>query len=109
MSRLDWWQFEAMLAVRGDAAGVRVAYLGGTLELTSPSRTHEFVKTMVGRLLEAYAEESGLFLNGFGSLTMKNRTREVAVEPDECYAVGTDKDTPDLAIEVIWTSGGIEK
>jgi Uma2 family endonuclease len=33
------------------------------------------------------------------------------VEPDECYLIGSDqgRDTPDLAIEVIWTSGGIDK
>jgi Uma2 family endonuclease len=32
------------------------------------------------------------------------------VEPDECYLVGDQsRDTPDLAIEVIWTSGGLDK
>ena len=32
-------------------------------------------------------------------------------EPDECYIVGADqsKDRPDLVIEVIWTSGGIDQ
>ena len=37
---------------------------------------------------------------------------EVAgAEPDQCYIVGEDlsKDRPDLAIEVVWTSGGIDK
>jgi Uma2 family endonuclease len=33
------------------------------------------------------------------------------VEPDECYIVGADqsRERPDLAIEVVWTSGGIDK
>jgi Uma2 family endonuclease len=33
------------------------------------------------------------------------------VEPDECYLVGSDqsRQTPDLVIEVVWTSGGIDK
>jgi len=32
------------------------------------------------------------------------------LEPDECYLVGDqDKSAPDLAIEVIGTSGGIDK
>jgi Uma2 family endonuclease len=33
------------------------------------------------------------------------------VEPDECYVFGTvtEPERPDLAIEVIWTSGGIDK
>jgi Uma2 family endonuclease len=52
---IDWWQFEAFLAIRGDRAGVRVTYLEGELEIMSPSRTHEMLKTMIARLLEAYA------------------------------------------------------
>ena len=32
------------------------------------------------------------------------------LEPDECYLIGDQaRDTPDLAIEVVWTSGGIDK
>jgi Uma2 family endonuclease len=33
------------------------------------------------------------------------------VEPDESFIVGAnqEKEVPDLAIEVVWTSGGIEK
>ncbi len=35
--------------------------------------------------------------------------RKSAWEPDECYAIGGKKERPDLAIEVIWTSGGLDK
>jgi Uma2 family endonuclease len=31
------------------------------------------------------------------------------VEPDECYEVDGPKPAPDLAIEVVWTHGGIDK
>lgn len=31
------------------------------------------------------------------------------LEPDECYCIGTEKEYPDLAIEVIASSGGINK
>ena len=33
------------------------------------------------------------------------------VEPDECYVFGDapDPERPDLAIEVVWTRGGIDK
>jgi len=109
MHGIGWWQFEAMLAIRGDQAGVRLAYLEGALELMSPSATHETIKKMLARLLEAYADEKGIVLNGYGSLTMKNAPRERAVEPDECYVVGSYKTEPDLVIEVIWTSGGLDK
>ncbi|HET8798295.1 MAG TPA: Uma2 family endonuclease [Thermoanaerobaculia bacterium] len=106
---VDWWQFETFLAIRGDRAGVRVTYLEGQLEIMSPSRTHEMLKKRIARLLEAYADEKGLVLEGYGSLTMRDAPKLRGIEPDECYAVGAPKESPDLAVEVIWTHGGIDK
>ena len=64
----------------------------------------------IARLLEAYAEEKDLPFNGFGSWTLKNPLRARALEPDECYSLSLGEPSrPDLAIEVIWTSGGIDK
>jgi Uma2 family endonuclease len=109
LSDIDWWQFEAFLAIRGDRAGVRVTYLEGELEIMSPSRTHEALKTLIARLLEAYADEKGLVFEGYGSLTMRNAPKQLGIEPDECYAVGAAKESPDMAVEVIWTHGGLDK
>src|SRR5437870_12326629 len=77
---VTWEQYETILAIRGDAPGVRIAYLAGELELMSPSRGHERTKTLLARLLEAYAEERGLRFDGFGSLTMRSRPRECGAE-----------------------------
>jgi Uma2 family endonuclease len=105
-----WSEFEILLAVRGDRAGVRMFYLDGEIELMSPSGSHEGVKKTLARLVEAYADERGLEFNGFGSWTLKNAPKERGAEPDECYVIGaTHKEKPDLAIEVIWTSGGLDK
>jgi hypothetical protein len=41
-------------------------------------------------------------------MTMRLAPKERGAEPDECYAVGAKKDAPDLAIEVVWTSGGLD-
>jgi Uma2 family endonuclease len=109
LNDLDWWQFETFLAIRGDRAGVRVTYLEGQLEIMSPSRSHEMLKTLIARLLEAYADANGLVFEGYGSLTMRNPAELRGIEPDECYAVGAAKESPDLAVEVIWTHGGIDK
>ena len=109
--RLDWSGLEAFLALKGEASIPRITYVEGCLELTAPSASHESIKTTIARLVEAYAEETELEPNGFGSWTVKRRTSKRALEPDECYVVGPlgKKQKPDLAIEVIWTSGGIEK
>jgi len=107
---VSWSQYEMLLAIRGDGAGVRMTYLEGELELMSPSVDHEGIKTTIGRLVEAYAEELGLSLNGYGSWTVRSAPRERGIEPDECYVLGTHRsETPDLAIEVIWSSWCIDK
>ena len=110
LNDVSWADFELILQIRGDSAGVRITYLNGMLELMSPSVDHEGVKTTLARLLEAYAEERGLSFNGFGSWTLKRATRARALEPDECYSLSAGRPTrPDLAIEVVWTAGGIDK
>jgi len=43
LNGIDWWQFEAFLAIRGDNPGVRVTYLEGQLEIMSPSQSHEML------------------------------------------------------------------
>lgn len=110
MHGVTWSEYETLLAVRGDRAGIRIAYLEGDLEIMSPSRSHEWIKTMMARFAEAYTEELGIEFNGYGSWTIKSAPKERGVEPDECYILGTErKDAPDLAIEVVWTHGGIDK
>ncbi|WP_437726233.1 Uma2 family endonuclease [Sorangium sp. So ce861] len=107
---MTWKDYEILLAVRGDRAGVRMYYLNGAIELMSPSRSHEGVKTTIARLLEAYCDERGIELSGYGAWTLRNAPKERGAEPDECYIVGdTNKEVPDLAIEVVWTHGGLDK
>jgi Uma2 family endonuclease len=106
---VGWSQYEAVLAMRGESSAVRIAYLEGVLELMSPSRDHERLKTKLARIVEAYAEELGIELEGYGSWTLKGKEEKRGAEPDECYSIGIAGDVPDLAIEVIWTSGGLDK
>lgn len=109
---VGWRDYEALLAMRGDEGGVRVTYLEGEVELTTPSIQHEALKKRLARLLEAYAEARGLDLEGYGSWTVKSEARRLGVEADECYVLGdraTPPEVPDLAIEVVWISGGIDK
>jgi Uma2 family endonuclease len=108
---VPWSSYEAQLALRGEAPVPRMAYLKGVLELMSPSKDHERIKSYLGRLVEAFALENGIDLSPYGAWTLKNAPKESGAEPDECYLLGGNqqRDTPDLVIEVIWTSGGLEK
>ena len=98
-------------ALRGEGSVPRMAYLAGALELMRPSKDHERTKSYVGRLVEAYALDRGIDLSPYGAWTLKSAPKQSGVEPDECYIVGSNqsKQLPDLAIEVVWTSGGLDK
>jgi len=107
---VTWEQYEALLALFGDdPPGIRMAYLEGALEIMSPSRKHETIKKMVARLVELYALERGISLTGLGSTTFRRAAKERGVEPDECYCVGGEKEFPDIAFEVVLTSGGVNR
>jgi Uma2 family endonuclease len=108
---VSWADYERVLEMRGDHSAPRIAYLEGTLEIMSPSRDHEAIKSLIGCLLEAWCLEQGVEFSTYGSWTLKNEVKERGAEPDECYVFGTIEkpERPDLAIEVVWTSGGIDK
>jgi Uma2 family endonuclease len=107
----SWSDYQRVLELRGDRSVPRLAYLEGTLELMSPSREHEQIKSLIGRLVEAWCLERGVEFGAYGSWTLENKESERGVEPDECYVFGEDQSAqrPDLAIEVIWTWRGIDK
>ncbi len=109
---VTWDDYDRLVALRGESATPRLTFLKGELEIMTPSTHHEGVKTKWARLLEAWSEEAGIDLEGVGSWTIRNKRKKLGLEPDECYFVGGPKRgaaAPDIALEVIWTSGGIDK
>ena len=84
---VPWSHYETQLALRGDRPVPRMAYLEGALELMSPSKDHERVKSYLGCLVEAYALERGIDLSPYGAWTLKNAPKQSSAEPDECYIV----------------------
>lgn len=106
-----WSDYQRILELRGERPVPRLAFLEGALELMSPSRKHEALKSMIGRLVEVWCLERGVEFSAYGSWTLEGKKKDRGLEPDECYVFGdvSDPERPDLAIEVIWTSGGIDK
>jgi Uma2 family endonuclease len=111
LRRATWADFQRLLEVRGDASAPRLAYFEGQLEIMTPSRPHESLKSKIGCLVEVWCLEKGIEFNPYGSWTLEQKKEESGAEPDECYVFGevSDPERPDLAIEVVWTSGGINK
>lgn len=108
INQVSWEQYEAFLEKLGDRSGIYLTYLEGILEIMSPSRRHEINKELIGILLEAYFTESGIRFYSLGSTTFRSDLNKKGIEPDQSYCIGTNKEIPDLAIEIVLTSGGVD-
>ena len=115
LSGAGWEDYDLLLTMRGDHTAPRIAYLEGEIEIMSPSQFHEGIKSMIGCLVEVYCLEHDIPFSTYGSWTLKSQDRARGAEPDECYILGDaslsqrEPERPSLAIEVVWTSGRIDK
>jgi Uma2 family endonuclease len=106
---VSWQQYLSLDSLRTDYPGLKLSYLEGVLEIMTLSPEHELLKKTIARLLEIYAFSKRIDLHGFGSTTYRRELASRGLEPDECYCVNQLRSIPDLAIEVVITSGGIDK
>lgn len=106
---VTWEQYEQLSDMFVDKFP-RMTYLEGTLEIimaTSPE--HERLKKIIARLIETFAVEKLINLNGYGNATFRREAVRRGAQADECYCLGTLAEIPDIAIEIALTSGGIDK
>jgi Uma2 family endonuclease len=110
LSDISWEQYTTFIDSFIDQyPSLRVTYLEGVLEIMSTSNEHELLKTIIARLLEMYAVERNIELNGYGNTTFRDEAVLRGLEPDECYCFGELKRVPDIALEIYLSSGGISK
>lgn len=101
---MTWPDFEKFISE--EYLGYRVSYFNGVITLVSPSKNHERIAEVIGDLVKAYCRKHNLLYFPMRSTTLKNPPL-VGKEPDVSFSFDTDKEIPDLAIEVIFSSGGI--
>jgi Uma2 family endonuclease len=108
---LSWSDYQRLLEVRKDSTVPRFAYLEGQLEIMTPSQAHVSLTSRIGHLLAAWCLENGVDFSAYGSWTIEDKASERGIEADESYVFGVEPRAPrpHLALEVIWTSGGIRK
>jgi Uma2 family endonuclease len=95
-----WADYERILEIRGDRSAPRISYADGVIEIMSPSRDHENLKSLIGCLVEAYCFERDIRFTTVGSWTLKTEKDRKGAEPDECYIFGDGSaERPDLVIE----------
>ena len=105
----SWQEFVVLENLLASSGSFRITYLDGWIELMTVGEPHELIKSLLGMFLEAYFIEMGIEFIPVGNATRRGEEKGTSFEPDESYYLGEKKDNPDLAIEVILTSGSLEK
>jgi Uma2 family endonuclease len=105
---VSWESFKAIQSGFVGSSGVRLFYYEGELEILSTSPEHEIVKGNIGYLLEDFMLNQGVEFVATGSFSQEKEA-VASAQADESYCFGERKPIPDLAIEVVMTSGGPNK
>ena len=104
-----WKEFEVLETLLADSPGLRITYLDGSIEIMTLGEAHEQIKSLIGMFLEAYLIAMEIEFIPVGSATRRGEEKGTSFEPDESYYLYVKKEQPDLAIEVILTSGNLRK
>lgn len=106
---LTWREFKVVEQLL-DHPGYRLSYLDGVLEIRKmPGEEHETIKKRIATLVELYLLIARFDFTPTGSMTLESESGAVKREADESYKLAPGRKRPDLAIEVVFTSGGINK
>lgn len=106
---LTWREFKAVEQLL-DRPGYRLSFLDGILEIRRmPGEPHETVKKRIAALVELYLLMAGFDFTPTGSMTLESEGVAVKREADESYKLSPGRMLPDLAIEVVFSSGGINQ
>ena len=109
ISDLTWREFKAVEQLI-ERPGLRLSFLDGVLEIQKmPGKKHETIKKRIASLVEIYLEFLELDFTPTGSVTLESEYKNVKKEGDESYELGANRKRPDLVIEVVVSSGGINK
>jgi len=112
MDDVSWDYYSRTLEELGPSRGTRITFDHGRMELRKTSALHQRKKKVIARLLETYAVEADIPVDGFGTLTLRREDLLIGLEPDECYYVQSPRlplseveldfriyPVPDLAME----------
>jgi Uma2 family endonuclease len=108
-SEISWQQFKLIQQGFSNSPGIRLFYYNSEVEILSVSQEHEIFSRMIASLLIDYFVEKDIEFNPLGSFTQE-KGEEVSAQADESFLIGKSTGiTPDLSIEVVFTSGGKRK
>jgi Uma2 family endonuclease len=103
-----WQQFKLIQEGFVNSPGIKLFYYNGTIEILMPGREHEMFSAVIALLLGIFFVEKDIEFEPTGSMDQE-KEGEAFIQADQSYCIGASKPIPDVSIEVIFTSGGINK
>lgn len=105
----NWQQFKTIQSIINDQSTAKISYLDGQIQLMTTGEEHERIKTILGFLIELYLCEKEIDYIPVGSATREAKIKGASFQPDESYYLDKTRKHPDFAVEVVFTSGGVDK
>jgi Uma2 family endonuclease len=107
---MGWRRYLALdEALGADRPNPRTYYLDGSLEIMTTSSEHERLKEWIGGFMDLYFDHIDAEIFTRGQATMRSVLAEAGAEPDKSWCLGSEKESPDLVLEIALTSGGLDK
>lgn len=122
LRNVPWDGYEGLLEAAGEAAGLRIAYDQGTLQIVTLSPERESYSRLIERLVDRLSARLHVKVLFFGSSTIKRKDRGRGAEPDACFYVKTaavigrkiqldfaTDPPPDIVVEIDITHDSVSK
>lgn len=103
-----WEHFKHLQQGYEGISRAKLSYYQGTIEILMPGEDHATFTHIIGYLISTFLIDVGIAFKPTGDKTQE-REREVSVQADQSYWIERSKAIPDLAIEVVFTSGSASK
>jgi len=104
----NWEQFKLIQKASEDSPGVKLSFFAGAIEILMPGFQHENFSEIIGYLVTTFLLTQGIRFYPCGSMTQE-KTGEVSTQADKSFCLEEAKSIPDLSIEIVYTSGGLNK
>ena len=96
LTEKTWADYEKLIQ---EKSNYRISYLNNVINIVSPSRNHERIAATISILINAYCRKYQIPYFALGTQDIKKQF-VTGKQPDASYCFETEKDVPDLAIEV---------
>ncbi|GAP95366.1 Uma2 family endonuclease [Leptolyngbya sp. NIES-2104] len=103
-----WAQFKLLQQAFENSRNVKLSFFENTIGISMPSEAHDLFSRIILFLIGIYCLEKQLQFIPVGSAD-REREGVAFLQPDESFYVGERKAIPDLAIEIVFSSGNESK